>query len=187
MSLNKVMLLGRLGQNPELKYTASGAPVCNFTLATSETWKDKNNGQKMEKTEWHRIVVWSKLAEHCNQYLTKGRQVFIEGTLRTRAWNDKDGVKRYTTEVLANTVQFIGASAGATAGANVAAGASAGGSADMMMDGGFNDSDFYPPFEDGARSSGSSSNSNSNSNNNNRDKGYNIPANDQFSPDELPF
>jgi single-strand DNA-binding protein len=111
MSVNKVILLGRLGQDPELKYTPGGSPVCNFSVATTEAWTDKQ-GQKQEKTEWHRIVVWGKLAELCNQYLAKGRQAFIEGRLQTRSWDDKDGNKRYTTEILANTVQFIG---GATA------------------------------------------------------------------------
>ncbi len=108
MSVNKVILLGRLGQDPELKYTPGGAPVCNFSMATTESWTDKQ-GQKQEKTEWHRIVVWGKLAELCNQYLSKGRQAFVEGRLQTRSWDDKDGSKRYTTEIMANTVQFIGA------------------------------------------------------------------------------
>lgn len=114
MSVNKVILLGRLGQDPELKYTPGGAPVCNFSMATTESWTDKQ-GQKQEKTEWHRIVVWGKLAELCNQYLSKGRQAFVEGRLQTRSWDDKDGSKRYTTEIMANTVQFIG---GATANNN---------------------------------------------------------------------
>jgi single-strand DNA-binding protein len=107
MSVNKVIILGRLGQDPELKYTPGGAPVCNFSLATTEAWTDKS-GQKQEKTEWHRIVVWGKLAELCNQYLSKGRQAFVEGRLQTRSWDDKDGNKRYTTEINASTVQFIG-------------------------------------------------------------------------------
>ncbi len=107
MSVNKVILLGRLGQDPELKYTPGGAPVCNFSLATTEAWTDKS-GQKQEKTEWHRVVVWGKLAELCNQYLAKGRQAFVEGRLQTRSWDDKDGNKRYTTEINAATVQFIG-------------------------------------------------------------------------------
>jgi single-strand DNA-binding protein len=110
MSVNKVILLGRLGQDPELKYAAAGSPVCNFSMATSESWTDKQ-GQKQEKTEWHRIVVWGKLAELCNQYLSKGRQAFVEGRLQTRSWEDKDGTKRYTTEILANSVQFIGGAA----------------------------------------------------------------------------
>nr|MBP9674873.1 single-stranded DNA-binding protein [Bacteriovoracaceae bacterium] len=108
MSVNKVIILGRLGQDPELKHTPSGAAVCNFSVATSENWTDKTSGQKQEKTEWHRIVVWGKLAELCNQYLSKGRQVFLEGRLQTRSWDDKDGQKRYTTEINATTIQFIG-------------------------------------------------------------------------------
>jgi single-strand DNA-binding protein len=114
MSVNKVIILGRLGQDPELKYTPGGMAVCNFTLATSESWADKA-GQKQERTEWHRIVVWGKLAELCNQYLTKGRQAFIEGALQTRSWDDKSGQKRYTTEIVAKTVQFIGGQANASA------------------------------------------------------------------------
>ncbi len=117
MSVNKVILLGRLGQDPELKYTPGGSPVCNFSLATTESWTDKA-GAKQEKTEWHRVVVWGKLAELCNQYLAKGRQAFLEGRLQTRSWDDKDGHKRYTTEILASTVQFIG---GASAGAGATA------------------------------------------------------------------
>lgn len=112
MSINKVMLIGRLGQDPELKYTPSGAAVCNFSLATTESWADKN-GQKQERTEWHRVVVWGKLAELCNQYLAKGRQAFVEGSLQTRSWDAKDGTKRYTTEINAKSVQFLG---GASAG-----------------------------------------------------------------------
>ena len=107
MSVNKVILLGRLGQDPELKYTPSGTAVANFSVATSENWTDKS-GQKQERTEWHRVVVWGKLAELCNQYLAKGRQCFLEGKLATRSWDDKEGVKRYTTEIQATTVQFIG-------------------------------------------------------------------------------
>ncbi|MBT4792090.1 MAG: single-stranded DNA-binding protein [Halobacteriovoraceae bacterium] len=113
MSVNKVILLGRLGQDPELKYTPSGAAVCNFSLATTESWNDKSSGQKQERTEWHRVVVWGKLAELCNQYLAKGRQAFVEGRLQTRSWDDKSGQKRYTTEINATTVQFIGGQASA--------------------------------------------------------------------------
>src|SRR3954467_7268212 len=116
MSVNKVILVGRLGQNPEVRYTPSGAAVANFSIATSESWMDKS-GQKQEKTEWHRIVVWGKIAETCGQYLTKGRQVYIEGRLQTRQWQDKDGQTKYTTEVQAQTVQFLGGNAGASAGA----------------------------------------------------------------------
>lgn len=106
MSLNKVMLIGHLGSDPELRFTPGGAPVANFNLATNERWTDKN-GQSQEKTEWHKIVVWGKTAENVGKYLKKGRQVFIEGRLQTRDWEDKDGNKRYTTEVRADTVQFL--------------------------------------------------------------------------------
>lgn len=111
MSVNKVILVGRLGQNPEVRYTPSGAAVANFSVATNESWTDKS-GQKQERTEWHRVVVWGKLAELCNQYLAKGRQVYLEGRLQTRQWQDKDGQTKYTTEVQAQTVQFLGAGAG---------------------------------------------------------------------------
>ncbi len=107
MSVNRVILLGRLGQEPELKYTPTGSAVCNFSLATSEKWKDKE-GKPNERTEWHRCVVWNKLGELCNQYLAKGREVFVEGKLQTRSWDDKDGQKRYTTEIMVTGVRFIG-------------------------------------------------------------------------------
>jgi single-strand DNA-binding protein len=130
MSVNKVILVGRLGQNPEVRYTPSGDAVCNFSIATSESWTDKS-GQKQERTEWHRIVVWRKLAELCNQYLQKGRQVYVEGRLQTRQWQDKDNQTRYTTEVQAQVVQFLGAGAGtgAQAGDRPAPSADAGDSA----------------------------------------------------------
>jgi single-strand DNA-binding protein len=117
MSVNKVIIVGRLGQNPEVRYTPSGAAVANFSVATSENWTDKS-GQKQEKTEWHRIVVWGKTAENCGQYLAKGRQVYVEGRLQTRQWQDKDGQTKYTTEIQAQTVQFLGGGAGAGAGPN---------------------------------------------------------------------
>jgi single-strand DNA-binding protein len=131
MSVNKVILVGRLGQNPEVRYTPSGQAVANFSVATNENWTDKQ-GQKQERTEWHRVVVWGKLAELCNQYLTKGRQVYLEGRLQTRQWQDKDGQTKYTTEIQAQTVQFLGgggAYAGEGAGAN--RGAAAGADADF--------------------------------------------------------
>jgi single-strand DNA-binding protein len=115
MSVNKVILVGRLGQNPEVRYTPSGAAVANFSVATNESWTDKS-GQKQERTEWHKVVVWGKLAELCNQYLAKGRQVYLEGRMQTRQWQDKDGQTKYTTEVQAQTVQFLGGNQGASAG-----------------------------------------------------------------------
>lgn len=105
--VNKAILVGRLGKDPEIKYTPSGTAVTNFTIATSENFKDKD-GQKQERTEWHRIVAFGKLAEICGEYLVKGRQVYIEGRIQTRSWDDKNGTKRYTTEIVANTVQFLG-------------------------------------------------------------------------------
>lgn len=111
MSLNKAMLIGRLGQDPEIRYTQGGAAVCNFTLATNETWNDKS-GNKQEKTEWHRIVVFGKQAENVAKYLKKGRQAYVEGRLQTRDWEDRDGNKRQTTEITAQTVQFIDGGSG---------------------------------------------------------------------------
>jgi single-strand DNA-binding protein len=107
MSLNKVMLIGHLGSDPETRYTPDGTPVCNFSIATSEKWNDKATGEKKERTEWHRIVVWRRLAEICGEYLSKGRQVYVEGKLQTRPW-EKDGITRYTTEIIANDVHFLG-------------------------------------------------------------------------------
>lgn len=107
-SVNKVILVGNLGADPEVRYTQGGQAVCNFNVATNERWKDKTSGQPEERTEWHRVVVWGKLAELCRDYLAKGRTVYLEGRLQTRKW-EKDGVARYTTEVVAQTVQFLGA------------------------------------------------------------------------------
>lgn len=106
-SVNKVILIGNLGRDPELRYTKNGQAVANFSLATSDNFTNKD-GQREERTEWHRIVAWGKTAELCTQYLTKGRTAYIEGQLRTREWEDKEGHKRQTTEVHAQTVQFIG-------------------------------------------------------------------------------
>jgi len=111
-SLNRVLLIGNLGQDPEKRFTPSGQPVTTFTIATTERWKDRSNGQPQERTEWHRIVVWGQQAENCAQYLSKGRPVFVEGRLQTRQWEDKDGVKRTTTEVIAQRVLFLGSSQG---------------------------------------------------------------------------
>lgn len=114
--INKVIIVGNLGKDPEMRHTPQGQAVTNFSVATSESWNDKS-GQKQERTEWHRVVVWGKLGELCSKYLTKGRQVYLEGKLQTRQWEDKEGQKRYTTEVIATTVQFLGGAAGAGAGA----------------------------------------------------------------------
>ena len=105
--VNKAILVGRLGKDPEIRYTPSGTAIANFTMATSENYKDKD-GQKQERTEWHRIVAFGKLAEICGEYLAKGKQVYIEGRIQTRSWDDKDGNKKYMTEIVANTMQMLG-------------------------------------------------------------------------------
>ena len=104
--VNKVILVGNLGQDPELRYTPSGQPVCSMRIATRERWTGRD-GQQAERTEWHTVVVWGKQAESCARYLSKGRQVYVEGRLQTRSWEGKDGVKRYRTEVVANQVVFL--------------------------------------------------------------------------------
>lgn len=104
--VNRVILVGHLGRDPEMRYTTSGVPVTNFSLATDESWT--HNGEKQKRTEWHNIVVWNKLAEICNQYLTKGQLIYIEGRLQTREWDDRDGNKRRTTEVVASGMRMLG-------------------------------------------------------------------------------
>jgi single-strand DNA-binding protein len=104
--VNKVILVGNLGADPDMRYTPSGQGVCELRVATSESWNDKN-GQRQERTEWHRVVVWGKRAEVCSKYLSKGRQVYVEGRIQTRTYDDKDGNKRYITEIIAADVQFL--------------------------------------------------------------------------------
>jgi single-strand DNA-binding protein len=106
-SVNKVILVGNLGSDPEIRHTQSGQSVANFSLATNEQWTGKD-GQRNERTEWHRIVAWGRLAEICEQYLSKGRQVYVEGRLQTRQWDDRDGNRRYTTEIVAQVMQMLG-------------------------------------------------------------------------------
>jgi len=146
--INKVILVGNLGQDPEIRYTADGRPIANFSIATSETWRDKNSGERREKTEWHRVVVFGKLAEICGEYLSKGRQVYIEGKLQTRKWQGQDGQDRYTTEVVVDirgTMQMLGTRdngparpSGSYAGNNAAATGGGGG-------GGYQDQGYPPP------------------------------------------
>ncbi|MCK5884423.1 MAG: single-stranded DNA-binding protein [Bacteriovoracaceae bacterium] len=162
MSVNKVILLGRLGQDPEMKHTPSGTAVCNFSMATSESWADKT-GQRQERTEWHRIVVWGKLAELCNQYLAKGRQAFVEGRLQTRSWDGKDGSKRYTTEVVATTVQFIGAQGQA------------------------NQSQGQSQNYGGGQQQQQQQNNNQQGQSNQRDEEFSISAEASFTSDDIPF
>jgi len=105
--LNKAMIIGRLGRDPEIRYTPGGVAVANFSVATSEEWKDKESNEKKERTEWHRIVAFGKLGEICGEYLSKGKQIYVEGRIQTRSWEDKDGNKKYTTEIVASDVQFL--------------------------------------------------------------------------------
>lgn len=106
-SVNKVILVGNLGRDAELRYTPGGAAVANFSIATTETWTDKNTGQRQEHTEWHRVDLWGKRAEALQQYLTKGLKIYVEGSLRTRQWEDRDGNKRYSTDIRADRIEFI--------------------------------------------------------------------------------
>ncbi|MBI4124701.1 MAG: single-stranded DNA-binding protein [Deltaproteobacteria bacterium] len=110
-SVNKVILVGNLGADPEKRYMGSGQAVCNLRMATSERWTDKQ-GNKQERTEWHRVVVYGPQAENCEKYLSKGRQVYVEGSIRTRQWEDQEKKTRYTTEVIAQRVQFLGGAPG---------------------------------------------------------------------------
>ncbi|HZW22897.1 single-stranded DNA-binding protein [Noviherbaspirillum sp.] len=111
-SVNKVIIVGNLGRDPETRYMPNGDAVTNVAVATTESWKDKNTGEKKELTEWHRITFYRKLAEIAGQYLKKGSQVYVEGRLQTRKWTDKDGVERYTTEIIADTMQMLGSRQG---------------------------------------------------------------------------
>ena len=111
-SVNKVILIGNLGRDPEVRYAPSGSAICNVTLATSRQWKDKNSGDRQEETEWHRVVFYDRLAEIAGEYLKKGRPVYVEGRLKTRKWTDKDGVEKYTTEIVADQMQLLGSREG---------------------------------------------------------------------------
>ena len=111
MSVNKVILVGNLGKDPEVRFTQTGSAVANFSIATTEQWNDRE-GKRKERTEWHNIVVWGKQGEACGQYLAKGRQVYVEGSIRTRSYDDKTGVKRYVTEIVAQRIQFLGGGGG---------------------------------------------------------------------------
>jgi single-strand DNA-binding protein len=110
--INKVILIGNLGNDPEVRYTAGGAAVANISLATTDSWRDKNTGEQQERTEWHRVVFFGRLAEIVGEYLKKGSQVYVEGRLQTRKWQDKDGNDRYTTEIVANEMQMLGGRGG---------------------------------------------------------------------------
>ncbi len=135
--VNRVTIIGNLGNDPEMKTTAAGAAIANLSVATSESWKDKNTGQQVEKTEWHRIVAFNRLAEIIGQYVKKGSRVYIEGSLRTRKWQDKEGKDHYTTEIVANELQMLDAKP--SAGFGLASSAPA--SAPAQQDSGFDSFD----------------------------------------------
>jgi single-strand DNA-binding protein len=124
-SINKVILIGNLGKDPEVRYTPNGAAICNITLATTRSWKNKDSGDKVEETEWHRVVFYDRLAEIAGEYLKKGRPVYVEGRLKTRKWQDKEGVEKYTTEIIADNMQLLGSREGGEGGGG--GGASRGG------------------------------------------------------------
>ena len=154
-SVNKVILIGNLGKDPEVRYAPSGSAICNVTIATSRQWKDKTSGEKQEETEWHRVVFRDRLAEIAGEYLRKGRSVYVEGRLKTRKYNDKDGVEKYATEVVATEMQLLGSregmgdgeSRGAGSGASAARPAAGGGKpAPQKSSTGFDDMDDDIPF-----------------------------------------
>lgn len=124
-SVNKVILIGNLGRDPEVRYSANGAAICNLRLATTRNWKNKDSGERVEETEWHTVALFDRLAEIAGEYLKKGRPVYIEGRLRTRKWQDKEGTDRYTTEIVADTMQLLGGREGMGSGADEGGGGSA--------------------------------------------------------------
>ena len=133
-SVNKVILVGNLGRDAELRYTPGGAAVATLNLATTEVWNDKASGQKQEKTEWHRVILWGKSAESLAEYLTKGKQIYVEGRLQTRQWDDKDGNKRYTTEIKADRITLLGGGSGRGGGMDRVAASSGGGMEEPPME-----------------------------------------------------
>jgi len=136
-SVNKVILVGNLGRDPETRYATSGAAICNITVATSRQWKDKASGEKKEETEWHRVVFYDRLAEIAGEYLKKGRPVYVEGRLKTRKWQDKEGQDRYTTEIIAEEMQLLGSrEGGGGGGGGGGAGASPSGDVEFGSAGG---------------------------------------------------
>jgi single-strand DNA-binding protein len=131
-SINKVILVGNLGRDPEVRYTATGDAMCNLSVATTDNWRDKATGEKKEQTEWHRVSFFGKTAEVCGQYLKKGSQIYVEGSLRTRKWTDKDGQEKYSTDIRGDVMQMLGGRQGM--GAPAASGGGGGGGYDEPTD-----------------------------------------------------
>ncbi len=125
-SVNKVILVGNLGRDPEVRYSPDGGAICNVSIATTSNWKDKTSGEKREETEWHRVVFYNRLAEIAGEYLKKGRPVYVEGRLKTRKWQNKEGVDQYTTEVVADQMQMLGGRDGGDGGSSMGGGADRG-------------------------------------------------------------
>ena len=144
--INKVILVGNLGADPETRYMPSGSAVTNLSVATSETWKDKQTGEQNERTEWHKVVMFDRLAEIAAEYLRKGSQVYIEGKLQTRKWQDRDGNDRWTTEIRANEMQMLGGRGGAGGGGSFGGGQKSGGSSSAPPQPGPDDFDDDIPF-----------------------------------------
>lgn len=143
--VNKVILIGNLGNDPEVRYTASGAAVANVSLATSEQWKDRESGEQQERTEWHRVVFFGRIAEVVGEYLRKGSQIYVEGRLQTRKWQDKDGNDKYSTEIVANDMQMLGGGRGGGGGsADASSGARNSGAASKQPAGGDDFDDDIP-------------------------------------------
>jgi single-strand DNA-binding protein len=140
--INKVILIGHLGQDPEVKYMPSGAAVANVSIATTESWKDKNSGEKQDRTEWHKVVFFARLAEIVGEYLRKGSQVYVEGRLQTRKWQDKNGQDRYTTEIVANEMQMLGGKGGGSGSADYSSSGAAEPAASNMSEAGGKDEGF---------------------------------------------
>jgi len=142
-SVNKVILIGNLGRDPEVRYTPSGAAVCNISLATTRNWKSKDGGERQEETEWHRVVLYDRLAEIAGEYLKKGRPVYIEGRLKTRKWQDKEGKDTYTTEIIADQMQLLGGREGGGGGSgdDMGGGSSYGGGRESRGGGGYGGGD----------------------------------------------
>ncbi len=189
--LNRAMIIGRLGRDPEIRYTPDGKAVASFSLATSDKWRDKQTGENRERTEWHRIVAFGRLGEICGEYLSKGRQVFIEGRLRTRSW-EKDGITRYTTEIEATNMQMLGgrgdgmeagrpASGGYGESSRSGRAPQYGGPPSNYSDGGGYSND----YQESGR--GNNFNSNSRPGNNVPDQGYPEPNYNDSMDDDIPF
>lgn len=183
-SVNKVILVGRLGKDPETRYMPNGDAVTNCTLATSESWKDKN-GEKQEKTEWHRVTFYRKLAEIAGEYLKKGSMVFVEGRLETRKWKDKDGVEKYTTEIIANEMQMLSSREGG------GSGSSNGGGSDRSGSGSGNDRQERSVGGNAERSDSGGGRDNGGNNQNrgggNGQSGGGKPSNFDDMDDDIPF